>query len=180
MSDPTEPAKQPTSPRRTTWIVGLGCLLALILVTTITAVGLYTLAGSTQLFVDACPAKKHLEGVDADELLRVARALGSDVERQGFIYWNQAVEQPEPRVERPVNTRDLAELPAIIRDLAPLQVIVGGGGLTLTWDRPPYRYGYSMILLPAGADEARMTRDNGSSHWNEKIQDGIWSFYAFD
>lgn len=177
---PPDPSTAKPRPRlHTALIIGVSCSFALIALSMVVFVVLY-FARSTQLFVDAAPARGHLEGVDTSELLRVARALGSDPERQGFVYWNPAAEAPQPRMERPAGARDLAELPAIIRDMAPLQVIVGGGGLKLTWDRPPYDYGYTMLLMPDGADEARLMRHNGDGHWTEKLQDGIWSFYAFD
>jgi hypothetical protein len=127
---------------------------------------------------DPCPAKRHLAGVDTGELLRVARALGNDVDKRG-VYWDPALEKKGSRVERPEKPRDMSELPAIIRDLAPLQASVGGGGVTLTWDDPGYGYGVSLLLRPDGADDAEMIRNNGSFHWYEKIQDGVWSFFQF-
>lgn len=65
--------------------------------------------------------------------------------------------------------------------MKPLWVRVGEGGMTLRSDddRRSYGYGYSLVLLADGVDESTMTLNNGSFHWTEKLEDGLWSNFQF-
>lgn len=182
MTDDIAPTGPASAGRRSWWPC---CLMAGVLAAAGGALAAVALVGVGWALALGPPSSPALLRVhDLTALIAEADALMADPKAHGVYGGPDQMEQDRAAHGDPLpdrTYRPLAELPALVRQAAPIQVWVSEGGVTLSWPRGDGTgYGHDLtIVTEAGRTEtaAEMQKRHGNFYVATQVAPRAWSHF---